>query len=87
MLGTISSSIVVIILSNEKKTGGFYIFNYISYRVILVQLIDTASNVNHAISITVCWIYYYNYKRSLPLIKESLYIICYLSKDEKGIYY
>ena len=30
---------------------------------------DTIGNVNHAVSITGCWIYDSNYKIDLPLIK------------------
>ena len=46
----------------------FDIFNDISNHVTLVQLIDTDDNINHAVSITVSWIYGSNYKRALPLI-------------------
>ena len=52
-----------------KKTGEYYIFNDISDHVTLVQLVETSVNVNHAVSITGCWIYGSNYKISLPLIK------------------
>ena len=68
LLGKISSSIVIIRWFNEK-TGEYYIFNYISDHVTLVQLVETSVNVNHAVSITGCWIYDSNYKISLPLIK------------------
>ena len=52
----------------------------------LVQLIEISGNVNHAVSITECWIYDSNYKRALTLIKEHLDIICFPSKDYKIIY-
>ena len=68
------------------KKGEFDILNEISAHVTLIQLIYTGVNVNHAESIIVCYIYDSNYKRSLPLIKESLYIICYPYKDKKVMY-
>ena len=49
-------------------------------------MIDTAGDVNNVLIITGYWIYDYDYKRPLTLIKESQYIICYPSKDEKGVY-
>ena len=52
----------------------------------LVQLIDTDSNTNNAVSITGPWIYDSNYKISFTLIKVSLDNICSPSKDKKGIY-
>ena len=52
----------------------------------LVQLIETTSNVNHSVSITGFCVYYSNYKRALPLIKESLDNICSSYKDEKVMY-
>ena len=52
----------------------------------LVQLIDTADNVNNAVSIIVCWIYDSNYKRALTFIKEYLDIICSSYRDQEGIY-
>ena len=54
-------------LNGEKS--GFDILNDISDHVMLVQPIDTDSTVNHVVSIIRCWIYDYNYKRALPLIK------------------
>ena len=71
MLGTSSISIVIIIWFN-LKTGEFYIFDEISDHVTLVQLIDTDSNTNNAVSITGPWIYDSNYKISFTLIKVSL---------------
>ena len=53
----------------KLKTGEFDILNDISDHVTLVQLIETAGNVNHAVSIIRCWIYDSNYKRELPLTK------------------
>ena len=55
MLGTSSGSVVVIRFF-DKKTGEFGLLNGISNHVELVQLIDTDGNVNHAVSINVCWI-------------------------------
>ena len=51
------------------KTGQFDTLNEISDHVTSVQLIDTDGNVNRTVSIIRCWIYDYNYKRALPLIK------------------
>ena len=52
-----------------KKRGGFGIFGDISDHENLVQLVDTAGNVDHVVIITGCWIYYSNYKIALPLMK------------------
>ena len=40
-----------------KKRGQFDILNDISEHLTLVQIMDTTGNVNHAFSITGCWIY------------------------------
>ena len=48
-----------------KKTGEFDIMNDISEHVTPVQLVDTAGNVNHVVSIIACWIYDSNYKIAL----------------------
>ena len=69
-----------------KKTGEFDILNDISDYVALVQLVYTAGNANHAVSIIECWIYDFNYKRAPPLIKESLDIIFSPSKYYKVMY-
>ena len=61
-------SIVVIRFSIEKREE-LYIFNDISYHVMLVQMIDISDNVNHDVSITGYWIYCSNYKQALLLIK------------------
>ena len=44
------------------------LLNDISDHLTLVELIDTAGNVNHTVSITGYWIYDSNYKRPLSLI-------------------
>ena len=44
----------------REKRGEFDILNDISDHMTLVQLIDTAGNINHVTSITVYWIFYYN---------------------------
>ena len=54
--------------------------------MMLVQLIYIAGNVNHAVSIIGCQKYDSNYKRAFYLIKQSMDIICSLSKDKKGMY-
>ena len=74
------------ILLNGEKRGEFDILNEISDHVALVQLVGTASNANHDLSINVRWICDPKYKRALTLIKESLNIICYSSKYEKEMY-
>ena len=51
------------------ETGKLYILNGIRDHLALVQLVDTAINVNHDVSIIGCWIYDSNHKRALPLIK------------------
>ena len=60
--------------------------NDISDYVSLVQPVDTAGNVNHAVIIIGYWMYDSNYKTALPLIKESMDTIIYLYKNEKGAY-
>ena len=52
----------------------------------LVQLIDTSEDVNNAVSINGCWIYDYNYKIVLALIKNFLDFVFSPSKDKKGMY-
>ena len=58
----------------------------ISVHVTLVQLIYTVGNINLTVSIDVNWIYDYNNKRDLPLIKLSLDVICSPSKDDDDMY-
>ena len=70
----------------KQKTGEFDILYDIRDHVTLVQLVYTSGNVNHAVSIIGCWIYDSNYKIELPLIKESLDIICSPYKYEKWMY-
>ena len=71
----------------QQKNRCIWYFNDISDHVKLGQLIDNAGNINHAVIITECWIYDYNYKISLTLIKGSLDIILSSSKDNKWMYY
>ena len=47
---------------------------------------DTAENINHALSFTHHYIYNKNYRRMLPFMKELLDIICSPYKYDKGIY-
>ena len=58
-----------------KKKMLFDILNDISEDVILVQLMDSLGNANRAISIVGHWIFYSNYKKTLCLTQEPLYII------------
>ena len=43
----------------------------------LVQLMERVGNFNNAVSISVNWIFDSNYNKALPLVIESLNIICY----------
>ena len=52
----------------------------------LVQLINTDVNVNNSVIIIGCFIYDFNYKIALTLIKYYLDIICSPSKGDKGMY-
>ena len=50
-----------------KKNYAFDILNDIGEDVILVQLMDSLGNVNHAISVVGYWIFDSNYKKALCL--------------------
>ena len=52
-----------------EKRVEFDILNYTSDHGTLVQLFDTAGSINSVVSITGCWIYDFNYKLAIPLIK------------------
>ena len=52
-----------------NKIVEFEIVNNISEDVTLDKLMVTVGHVNHTVSIYVCWINYYDYKRALPLVK------------------
>ena len=55
---------------------GYYdILTDMSEHVTLVQLMDYLGNVNHAISVVGYWIFDSNYKKSLVINIESLYMI------------
>ena len=53
----------------QKKVDEFDLLNDIRDHVMLVQLINTSGNVNHVVSIILCWIYDSHYKIALTLIK------------------
>ena len=53
-----------------KKQVSFDIIIDISENVTLVQLMDIVGNINNAVSIVGYWIFYLNYKKSLPLTLE-----------------
>ena len=53
------------------------VINNISKYVMLVQLMERVGNFNNAVSISVNWIFDSNYNKALPLVIESLNIICY----------
>ena len=80
MLGTRERKTVIVVFSMGKREE-FGIFNDISDYVTLVQPVDNAVNVNNVLSIIGCWIYYSNYKRTLPLIKTYLDILVSPYKD------
>ena len=64
------------------KKSQFKILHDISENVTLVQLMDSAGNVNHAVSIVGYWIFDSNYKQALSLTLDSLNIICSPSVGE-----
>ena len=64
------------LLNKYKKMGEYKILENISTNVILVQLMDSLGNVNHAISVVGSWIFDSNYERALVLNKASLDMIC-----------
>ena len=66
--------------------GYFDILTDISEHIILVQLMDSLGNTNHAISVVGYWIFDYNYKRALVLNRESLDMICAPSVGENNFY-
>ena len=57
----------------------------IGEHVALSQLMDSFCNVNHDISVVGYWIFDSNYKKTLVLNRESLYIICALSYGEEQV--
>ena len=63
-------------LSKYKQKGSYDILKDISETFILVQLMDSLVNVIHAISVVGYWIFDSNYKKTLVLNRESLYMIC-----------
>ena len=66
-----------------KKNDDFYILNYISEDVTLVQLIDSLGNVKSDNIIVVYWVFDYNYEKALFLTQELLDIICSPSIGEE----
>ena len=72
------SSVYIIDFNNERYMQ-FYTMNNISEHVKLVQLMESLGNVNHTVSVVGKWIFYSNYKKSLPLIIESLNLVFYCS--------
>ena len=52
-----------------QEKGIFEVFNDIGEHVTLVKWIDTIGNLNHAVTIAVCWIYDSNFNRPLLLMK------------------
>ena len=70
-------------LKKTNKRVTFDIINDISEYITLVQLVDTVVNVNHAVSISGFWIYYLNYEKEFPFLKESLHIISYCSYSDE----
>ena len=66
-----------------KKNDAFYILNYISEDVTLVQLMESLGNLNRAISIVMNLISDSNYKKELFLTQESWDIILFTCIVEK----
>ena len=55
----------------------------ISENVMLVQLMDSLGNLNHAISVVGNWIFDSNYEKALVLNRASLDTICAPSVGEE----
>ena len=70
-------------LIKYKKMGDYKILEDISENVTLVKLMDSISNINHAISVVGNWIFDSNYERSLVLNRASLDMICAPSIHEE----
>ena len=70
-------------LIKYKMMGDYKILEDISENFTLVQLMDLLGNVNHAISVSVNWIFESNYERSLVLNRASLDMICAPSVGEE----
>ena len=68
-----------------KKNDDFYILNYISEDITLVQLMDSLLNVNRAISIVGHWLFYSNFEKSLCLTQESVDVIRYPSIGKEQV--
>ena len=59
-----------------EKSRQFYYLNGVSGHVTLFQLMDSILNINHAVIIFDKWIFDSNFKKALPLLVESLKLIC-----------
>ena len=70
-------------LIKYKKKGYYDILTDISQNFTLFQLMDYLGDLNHAVSIVGCWIFYSNYKKSLVLNRASLDMICAPSVGEE----
>ena len=70
-----------VVQCNNK--GLFDISNGITNCVILVKLKYSYVNVNHSVSITGSSVFEYNYKRALPMMRESKEIIFIRRKIKK----
>ena len=70
-------------LIKYKNKGDYKIFEYISAKFTLVQLMNSLGNVNHAISVVGSWIFDLNCERALVLNKSSLDMICAPSIGEE----
>ena len=78
-------SIIAFIRYTNKKRDN-YIFNDISENVTLVQLMDTAGNVNHTVSITGRWIYDSNFQKRTSFDERIIGYYFSPYKYEKGTY-
>ena len=59
-------------LTIRKKNDAFHILNDISENVTLVHLMYSLGNVNHDIIMVEHWIFDYNYKKALCVIKYPM---------------
>ena len=75
--------IVYYSLRKYKSKVSYDILTNISKIVTLVQLMDSLGNVNCDISVVGYWICDSNYKKSLVLNRESVYMICAPSIGEE----
>ena len=62
-------------LKTTEKGNSFEILNDMSDYVTLVQFIDNPDSLSHYINISDLWIFDYNYKMVIPLVRHPLDMI------------